>query len=147
MPPASTHCAIMNTFPMERISLQSSAHRIAQQRTAAQARKRRLQGEEARYTLVLHSARRKLDISINEYCLADTIHKLSGSRSPVPGWCFAAKEQLGANLGVSRQSIHAMINRLKTKGLIEVQPQTGYLCTTNAWRDTVEVMKTQVFGD
>ena len=47
---------------------------------------------------------------------------------------------------MSRQSIHAMINKLKKKGLVELQGETGYLRTTARWRDTVEVLKTQVFG-
>src|SRR6185503_18248138 len=106
---------------MQHISLNSAASKIAHDREAFVQRKKRLQGEEARYTLILHSARKALDITINEYCLADTVHKLSGNRSNVPGWCYASKEQLGATLGVSRQSIHNMINSLKGKSLLEVQ--------------------------
>lgn len=65
--------------------------KVAAIRQASMQRKRRLQGEEARYTVILHSARKKLDISINEYCLADTVHKLSSNRSSVPGWCYASR--------------------------------------------------------
>ena len=132
---------------MQHISLDQNRKQLAVQREASVQRKKRMQGEEARYTLVLHSARKHLDISINEYCLADTIHKLSGSRSPVPGWCYASKDQIGKSLGFSRQSIHSMINKLKAKGLIEVQAETGYLCSTELWRETVEILKTKVFGD
>lgn len=132
---------------MQRAPFQEKIQQLEQQQKAARDRKRRLQGEEARYTLILHSARKVLDISINEYCLSDTVHKLSSSHSPIPGWCFAAKEQLGNNLGITRQSIHAMIKRLQAKDLIEVQPQTGYLRSTQRWRDTVEVKRAQVFGD
>ena len=132
---------------MQRISLHQNIQHISEQRQAFVARKKRLQGEEARYTLILHSARKQLDITINEYCLADTVHKLSSNRSSVPGWCYASKEQLGATLGVSRQSIHNMINSLKGKDLVEVQPDTGYLRTTDHWRGTVEILKTRVFGD
>jgi len=132
---------------MDRISLQKSARDLSQQFTAHTQRKKRMQGEEARYTLVLHSARKTLHITINEYCLADTVHKLSGARSPVPGWCYASKEQLGRSLGFSRQSIHSMINKLKKKDLVEVQAETGYLRSTDLWRDTVEILKTRVFGD
>jgi hypothetical protein len=132
---------------MEPISRQYMTQRVEQQRDAWQQRKKRLQGEEARYTLILHSARKALDITINEYCLADTIHKLSGNRSTVPGWCYASKEHLGMSLGVSRRSIHNMINSLKGKRLVEVQEETGYLRTTDAWRDAVEVLKTKIFSD
>lgn len=132
---------------MQRAPFNDKMQQLEQQREAARNRKRRLQGEEARYTLVLHSTRKALGISINEYCFADTVHKLSSAHSPVPGWCFAAKEQLGDSLALTRQAIHAMIKRLAAKDLIEVQPQTGYLRSTPRWRDTVEVKKAQVFGD
>lgn len=132
---------------MDRISLQRNARDVSQQYQAHLQRKKRLQGEQARYTMVLHSARKTLGITINEYCLADTIHKLSGSRSSVPGWCYASKEHLGKSLGFSRQSIHAMINKLKKKEVIEVQDETGYLRSTDLWRDTVEILKTKVFAD
>lgn len=132
---------------MDRISLNKNTRDLSQNYAAHLQRKKRMQAEEARYTLVLHSARKSLGISIHEYCLADSVHKLSGSRSPVPGWCYASKEQLGKSLGFSRQSIHAMINKLKKKQLIEVQPETGYLRSTDLWRDTVEILKTRVFGD
>lgn len=132
---------------MERISLQRNARDLSQQWAAQAQRRKRLQTEEARYTLVLHSARKSLGISIAEYCLADSIHKLSGSRSPVPGWCYASKEQLGKSLGFSRQSIHSMINKLRKKQLVELQEETGYLRSTDLWRDTVEILKSKVFAD
>jgi hypothetical protein len=132
---------------MQRISLSHSAQQVAGHHQAFIQRKKRLAGEEARYTLILHSARKQLGISINEYCLADTVHKLSGNRSTVPGWCYASKEHIGHSLGVSRQSIHNMINKLKGKALIEVQDETGYLRTTDLWRETVEVLRTKVFAE
>jgi hypothetical protein len=36
---------------------------------------------------------------------------------------------------------------LKTKGIVEQQAETGYLRSTDLWRDTVEILKTKVFGD
>ena len=132
---------------MQHISLRQNAQQLAGQHQAFAQRKKRLAGEEARYTLILHSARKQLDITINEYCLADTVHKLSGNRSTVPGWCYASKEHLGHSLGVSRQSIHNMINKLKGKALVEVQEETGYLRTTDLWRETVEILRTKVFGE
>lgn len=132
---------------LERIALQKNSRDLSAQWAAQAQRRKRMQGEEARYTMVLHSARKTLGVSINEYCLADTIHKLSGSRSPVPGWCYASKEHLGKSLGFSRQSIHSMINKLRKKQLVEVQEETGYLRSTDLWRDTVEILKTKVFAD
>src|SRR5450631_1094490 len=132
---------------MQPISLHQRAQQLSDQRQAFVQRKKRLAGEEARYTLILHSARKALDITINEYCLADTVHKLSGNRSTVPGWCYASKEHLGSVLGVSRRSIHNMINSLKGRGILELQEDTGYLRTTEVWREAVEVLRTKVFAD
>jgi CRP-like cAMP-binding protein len=136
----------MNDMPPISGHLQRAQQRIGQQERAHAERKTRLQGEEARYTLILHHARKQLEITINEYCLADTAHKLSGNRSTVPGWCYASKEHLATVLGVSRRSIHNMINSLKKKGIVEVQAGTGYLRTTDLWRDTVEVLRDKVFS-
>src|SRR5215813_14079425 len=131
---------------MDRISLQRNARDLSQQYAAHRERKRRMQGEEARYTLVLHSARKTLHITINEYCLADTIHKLSSARSQVPGWCYASKEQLGKSLGFTRRSIHNILNKLKALSLIEIQENTGYVRTTEVWREAVEVLKDRIFA-
>ena len=132
---------------MEKAPFERSINRINQQFAAGARRRQKLQPEEARYTLVLHSARKSLKITINEYVLADSIHKLSSNRSTVPGWCYASKEHLGKTLGFSRRSIHNMLNSLKKKGLIEIQEENGHLRTTEAWRGAVEVLKSRVFGD
>lgn len=102
--------------------------------------------DEARYTLILYPVRKKLDISIAEYCLVDSVHKLSNARSSIAGWCVASKEDLGQSLGFARQSIHVLIKRLREDGLIEVQPQTGYLRATSKWIDAVEVAKALVLA-
>jgi|SRR3989338_11642091 len=132
---------------MEKAPFERSLNRINQQFAAGARRRQKLQPEEARYTLVLHSARKRLKITINEYVLADSIHKLSSNRSTVPGWCYASKEHLGKTLGFSRRSIHNMLNSLKKKGLIEIQEENGHLRTTEAWREAVEVLKSKVFGE
>ena len=132
---------------MEKAPFERSLNRINQQFAAGARRRQKLQPEEARYTLVLHSAPNSLKITINEYVLADSIHKLSSNRSTVPGWCYASKEHLGKTLGFSRRSIHNMLNSLKKKGLIEIQEENGHLRTTEAWREAVEVLKSKVFGE
>lgn len=131
---------------MDPINLHHAKYRLGQQQQARAERKTRLQSEEARYTLILHHARKQLDITINEYCLADTAHKLSSNRSNVPGWCYASKDHLAGALGFSRRSIHNMINSLRAKGILEVQEGTGYLRSTDLWRETVEILKDKVFS-
>src|SRR5262249_55510183 len=123
---------------MDRLNVEQARQRLAQQGQARAERKTRLQSEEARYTLILHHARKQLDITIHEYCLADMVHKLSSNRSVVPGWCYASKDHLASTLGLTRRSIHNIINKLKARGVLELQEGTGYLRTTEIWRDTVE---------
>jgi uncharacterized membrane-anchored protein len=57
---------------MKPISLGYQRQRLDQQQQAQTERKTRLQSEEARYTVILHYPRKKLGMTINEYCLADT---------------------------------------------------------------------------
>lgn len=109
-------------------------------RKAAQERDQ-FRGEDARYTLVLHSVRRKFNLTNNEYVLADTIHKLSSNHSQVPGWCWASKETLGRSVGVSRQSAHTAIKKLVDKGLVKQHSASPYLCSTRKWFDAVEVVR------
>jgi CRP-like cAMP-binding protein len=131
---------------MDHINVTNARHRLAQHEQARAQRRTRLQGEEARYTLILHHARKQLDITIHEYCLADTVHKLSSNRSTVPGWCYASKDHLASTLGLTRRSIHNIINKLKARDILEVQEGTGYLRTTEVWREAIEVLKDMIFG-
>jgi hypothetical protein len=39
-----------------------------------------------------------------------------------------------------------MINSLKGKDILEVQPGTGYLRTTERWHESVEIFRDKVFG-
>ena len=80
---------------MKPISLGYQKQRLNQQQQAQTERRGRLQNEEARYTVILHHPRKKLGMTINEYCLADTVHKLSSTRSMVPGWCYGDFGKIG----------------------------------------------------
>ena len=131
---------------MGNLPVEDAMSRLASRQVAAQVTTKRIQREGTRYTLILHQARKKLGLSILEFCLADTIHKLSGNRSSVPGWCHAPKEYLADGLGISRRSVHRYLNALKEKQLIKADPTTGYLRTTEEWRGAVEVVKDRVFG-
>lgn len=90
------------------------------------------------YTLILHQAREKLGITLNEYAVADAVYHLSNNPSnDMNGWCFAAKETLGGFIGISRKSTHGIINRLIIKKLIEKHPKTNHLRTTKLWYEIV----------
>jgi len=74
------------------------------------------------------------------------VHKLSGNRSMVPGWCYASKDHLAESLGFTRRGIQKMVRRLKDKGILEAQEGTDYLRTTELWYESVEVFRDKMFG-
>ena len=87
------------------------------------------------YSLIIHNTRKMLDLSLNEYALADTIYHLSNNpKSKMFGWCYASKKTLGNNLSLTKQTIHRLINKLEDKQLIERNPNyPGSLKTTAEW--------------
>lgn len=93
------------------------------------------------YTTINHTARLDLGLSLNEYCLMDLIYNLSNapkSRDSFGGWCYASKETLGEYLGISKQSIHAMLNRLEAKNYITKNEQK-HLRVMDSWFDRVQL--------
>lgn len=91
--------------------------------------------EEPTYTTIRHEIRKKFRISADEYCLADSIHKLS-NRVDFP-WCKLNKADLGKFIGISERSVYRKTAKLAKKGLIE-QNDEG-LRSTPLWRDTAEM--------
>lgn len=95
-----------------------------------------------KYTTILHKARIELNLTCNEYCLADIIYHLSNNpNSKILGWCYASKEQLAMYLGISKQAIHSLINTLISKNIIEKDIDTKWLKTTNVWYEGVIIEK------
>ena len=100
-----------------------------------------------RYTVILWDAVRQLDLTIEQYVLADSIHKLSTAHSPVPGWCYASKETLAGILGVARATLFRHLKALQEKGLVEGHStHKNLLRTTKRWHSTVEVIRTRAFN-
>lgn len=99
------------------------------------------------YTVVLHSARIKLDLSLNEYCVCDSIYHLSNNpKGKEFGWAYITQENLAIVLGLSERSVLEIIKKLISKGLVETK---GHLKkTTPLWYETVVVKseETSVFG-
>lgn len=92
------------------------------------------------YTTINHPAREGLGLSWLEYGLADLIYRLSNNPdSDYPNWCYASKETLASNLGITKQGLHKILNRLIFKGLVEKHPQTKHLKITIDWYETVEI--------
>ena len=94
------------------------------------------------YTLILHQIRKKLKLSLLEYCIADSIYHLSNNPiSKIPGWCFASKETISDFLGTTQRTVFSNINKLLGKNLIERDEKTSYLRTTQKWYEEVVLVK------
>lgn len=88
------------------------------------------------YTTVLHAVRKQMDLSCNEYCIADIIYKLSNNpRAPVRGWCNQPREKMADEMGLSKRTVIDIINKLIEKGLVE-KSEINYVRTTQLWYDT-----------
>ena len=121
--------------------------KVEQRVARRQAERQRFQAEERRYTMIWHTVRKEFGISLIEYATVDTIHGLSNNRV-VPGWCYASRQGLASMLGVTRQGLNKIIDRLtdleKDLLLVEDDPETGYLRTTEKWIYAVELQKRRV---
>ena len=101
------------------------------------------------YTNIQHEIRKQFNLSCNEYVLLDMIFHLSTNPdSKVRGWCYASKEMLASEIGLSRQAIFNMIDKLTNLNLIEKDFQTRFLKTTEQWnliyfnqKDTLQRVK------
>ena len=90
------------------------------------------------FTTILHDKRKRLGLSLMEYCIADTVYNLSNNpKSPVHGWCYASKEALADILGTTRQTIFTCVNNLIEKGLVEKHEETRYLRTSESWYNNI----------
>lgn len=98
------------------------------------------------FTIVHHAARIKLGLSLNEYCVADTIYHLSHNSANDLGWCYKSKENMGRDLGLSKQTLHKIINKLIVKKLVE-KNEAGQLRTTaNWWVAVIEMSQKSRLG-
>jgi len=97
-----------------------------------------------KYTVIMHEVRLSLGLSMTEYCIADTIYKLStGPKSKVPGWCYASKRTLAEIIGLSEKAIYTILNKLETNKIIERHHKTKNLKTTQKWYDNVVINTNQ----
>jgi len=90
------------------------------------------------YTIIKHKVRIKLGITTLEYCVADTIYHLSNNpKNKMKGWCYASKDTIAENLGVTRQSIFTIVKKLIELDIVIKDPKTRYLKTSQKWYDNV----------
>lgn len=99
--------------------------------------------EQLTYTLIIHQIRKKLKLSLMEYCVSDCIYHLSNNpKSEIKGWCFATKETIANILGTTSRNLFDIIPKLIKKGFIEKSEETrGYLRTTQKWYENVVIIR------
>jgi len=90
------------------------------------------------WTTIDHDIRRKFDLSLNEYAIADRISCLSFQK----GWCDASKDVLGDFIGIKKRSVFKILNKLIEKGLVVREEHR--LKVTDLWR--IEYGRSR-FGD
>lgn len=89
------------------------------------------------FTTIMHDPRLRFDLTNNDYCVCDAIYHLSHNpQGAVFGWCYASREKLGSFFGISRSTVINIIKKLLAKGLIEINPETDYLRTTQLWYES-----------
>ncbi len=87
------------------------------------------QNDEVPFTTINHDVRRRFGLSLNEYSIADSIYHLSHANEH--HLCYSSKEYLGEFIGVSKQTVHTIINTLVKLKLVE--RYGNYLTTTLKW--------------
>jgi len=94
-----------------------------------------------RYTVIFHPIREELGLSLTEYCIMDSIHKLSTLRPEYP-WCSKSKRNLAKFLGFTERTVFRAIAVGYKKGLIE-KNERGDVRTAIKWREKVETYETR----
>jgi hypothetical protein len=89
----------------------------------------------------MHEVRQKLNISCNEYCVADLIDNYAYNANNPLQWCYATKETIASVLGLSKQTVLTIIEKLIELGLVEKHEQTKNLRTTKAWFNCLQTGK------
>ena len=86
-------------------------------------------------TTIYHGTRKELGLTIEEYILADTIHKLKDNDDI--GWCYASNKYLASLCGCTERNVRNLKNNLKDKGLIEKHATKHFSRTTQKWHKSV----------
>lgn len=91
-----------------------------------------------RYTTILHEPRKMLKISMNDYCIADCIyHYANNPKNPAAGWCFASKQHIAEQIGITKAWAIKSIQTLEKLGLVVKSEDGRMLKTTEKWYQAV----------
>ena len=88
------------------------------------------------YTNIQHNFRKKHNLTCNEYVFCDMVYFLSNNeKSKHRGWCYAKKESLAEDIGISKQSIFNIMNKMIEHGFIVKDDISKFIKTTEKWQD------------
>lgn len=90
-----------------------------------------------RYTTIQHDVRLKLGLTFAEYCLLDSIDKLS-NRPEFP-WCEVTRPRLAEFIGVDTRTIQRAVKRFLDEGFLEMDQKSQCVRTTIKWHELVNV--------
>lgn len=93
-----------------------------------------MQKESPKYVTILWDVKKKLGLTISEYCLLDVIHKLSQKN----GYCYASKKYLAETIDMSERGVFKLITKLIELGYLEKNPElTNLIRTTEKYVNSV----------
>lgn len=82
-----------------------------------------------------NSLRERYGLSFNEYVIAYIVTQLQANPdNQYEGWCTASKKDLGRAINITEQGVHKLLARLYKLGIVEKNPTTKYIRTTEKWR-------------
>lgn len=97
------------------------------------------------FTYIYESARKRMDISRDEYALCNYIQTWASYPSNSrPGWCDRTVKQKAEFIGVTDRGLQKMQTRLIELGLIEKDPNLFHYRITRAWFELVTQARQEV---
>jgi len=96
------------------------------------------------YTTIIHPIRNSFNLSLNEYCVLDTIYHLSNNQR-YNGWCVASKGHIAKVLGLGESTVYTILTTLEEKGLIE-RSDRGDVRTLDLWNELIANKDDYIIG-
>jgi len=88
------------------------------------------------YTTIIHPLRKAYNLSLNEYCVLDTIYHLSNNEQ-FWWWCIKSKANIADDLDLWEATIYRIIDNLIDRWLIKRDENTKYLRITDEWSENI----------
>lgn len=89
-----------------------------------------------KFTHVYHAFRKENKLTLNEYVICDMVYHLSvNPDAKVKGWCFMSRDTMADEIGVSKQSVINLLNKMIDHGFLEKDEVTRFVKTTKKWNE------------